>query len=175
MLQGQVLKNFIDNQPKSKISIAKDLGMSKQNLFTLFTSRELSEETKKKFENYFGKKIFDQSTLTNGQVKAVKPEPTPSLQDALVRAVYSMADSIETNKILAKLVEENQKIILQNLEANKENLADLKKDVAGVAEMQDSYHEFWAKYAPPKGLTSKQVIDTIRNTAFLRLEKKQGK
>jgi hypothetical protein len=58
MSEGEKLRTFIDNQSKTKISIAKGLGMTKQNLFGLFKSRELEPETKKKFEDYFGKKIF---------------------------------------------------------------------------------------------------------------------
>ena len=59
--EGEQLKNYIDNQPKSKISIARALGMSKQNLFDLFKSQVLRQETKSRFEDYFGEKIFDQT------------------------------------------------------------------------------------------------------------------
>lgn len=58
MGEGEQLRQFIENQPKSKISIARDLKMSKQNLFGLFKSQVLEVETKKKFEDYFNKKIF---------------------------------------------------------------------------------------------------------------------
>lgn len=58
MFEGEQLRQFIDNQHKSKISIAKDLKMSKQNLFGLFKSQVLEPETKKRFEDYFKKKIF---------------------------------------------------------------------------------------------------------------------
>jgi hypothetical protein len=64
MTEGAQLKQFIDNQAKSKISIASDLGMSKQNLYGLFKSKLLSQENKDKFEAYFGKSIFTSTNIT---------------------------------------------------------------------------------------------------------------
>jgi len=103
MLQGQVLKNFIDNQGKSKISIAKDLGMSKQNLFTLFTSRELSEETKKKFENYFGQKIFTQSVLSQ-QVNIDQARAKEPLETAIENlSISKVIDSKNIERLITLL------------------------------------------------------------------------
>lgn len=62
MTEGQQLKHFIDNQPISKIKIAAALGMSKQNLFGLFKSKYLEQETKAKFENFLRKhELLNQS------------------------------------------------------------------------------------------------------------------
>jgi hypothetical protein len=58
MSEGEILKQFIDNQAKSKISIARDLKITKQSLFQYFKSKLLAPETKAKLENYFGKEIF---------------------------------------------------------------------------------------------------------------------
>ena len=55
---ASILKTYIENQKKSKVSIARDLGMSRRNLYGIFESKFLEESTKEKFENYFGEKIF---------------------------------------------------------------------------------------------------------------------
>lgn len=57
--EGQQLRNFIDNQRISKSTIAKELGMTRVNLYQLFDSKRLEYETKKKFEDYFDTKIFE--------------------------------------------------------------------------------------------------------------------
>jgi transcriptional regulator with XRE-family HTH domain len=53
MSDGQKLKFFIENQRISKQKIADDLSMTRSNLYQLFESRTLSDETRQKFENYF--------------------------------------------------------------------------------------------------------------------------
>ena len=69
---GETLKLFIDNQPKAKIKIANELGISKQALFGYFKSKELEPDTKKKFEDYFKKSIF-------GHLPKVNIDPVVSL------------------------------------------------------------------------------------------------
>lgn len=64
MTDGETLKQFIDNQPKSKISIAQQLGISKQTLFQYFKSQTLESETKAKFEKLFSKPIFTERKRT---------------------------------------------------------------------------------------------------------------
>jgi phage repressor protein C with HTH and peptisase S24 domain len=58
MTDGEILKYFIENQKISKKKIAEDLGMSRQNLYGLFASSTLEDETKEKFEKYFKQDIF---------------------------------------------------------------------------------------------------------------------
>lgn len=76
--EGDQLRQFIDNQHRTKKSIYTDLGMSKQNLFGLFKSQVLEPETKKKFEDYFNQKIF----VDSGQVK-VKVSDGKATADSL--------------------------------------------------------------------------------------------
>jgi hypothetical protein len=57
---GEILKEFIDNQKKPKKLIAKELGMSRTNLYQFFTSSEIEQANKMMFEDYFGMPIFTQ-------------------------------------------------------------------------------------------------------------------
>lgn len=64
MKDGEILKDFIENQKaKSKIQIAKDLGMTRSNLYQMFAVNNLEQTTKQKFEDYFGEQIFLKSEV----------------------------------------------------------------------------------------------------------------
>lgn len=77
MTEGEQLKSYIDNQRLSKTKVAKALDMTRQNLYNLFESVNLTPETKAKFETYFGKKIFisdnpkDRHKETRQHLKAI--------------------------------------------------------------------------------------------------------
>jgi hypothetical protein len=114
---GETLKLFIDNQPKAKIKIANELGISKQALFGYFKSRELSPDTKKKFEDYFKKSIFGHLPKVNISVANERPI-TGDSTEPLHLAILAIAESnkglvrantaiAEANKILAEKVPES--------------------------------------------------------------------
>lgn len=56
---GEQLRDYIDKQIKRKSAIAKELGITRTTLYQYFQSRTLTEDIKNKFENYFGKNIFN--------------------------------------------------------------------------------------------------------------------
>lgn len=91
MRDGDRLKNFIDNQPKSKISIAKDLNISKQSLFQYFKSKELSNEVKSRFEEYFGKQIFEVSTDAEVPRETVSTDPPGSKKEPVYQIILNLS------------------------------------------------------------------------------------
>jgi AcrR family transcriptional regulator len=136
MFEGAQLKMFIDNQTVSKVKIAKDLKMSKQNLYNFFKSKELEPETKVKFEEYFGKSIFtgihiktsnqplpaDRPTMNNERIQDLKEQIKELKEDKdfIKKQYQERLDRIETMLInhaftaeanLNTLMEEQKKII----------------------------------------------------------------
>lgn len=131
MTDGQQLKRFIDNQSRSKISIAKALGISRQALFQYFQSKTLNEETKKRFEKYFDKTIFTDNINEVNEPDAIWKKPTrvdrgltdnEKAQDALIDMLilevaklkskaygYSVDDAIDE-------LEKNARIALRQIE-----------------------------------------------------------
>lgn len=110
-----------------------------------------------------------------------RDEASPNLLDTLARALDNISDSnkniAETNKILGRLAEENQKIILQYLLSHTEHLTEIKTGVTLVAAIQKSNYEFWAEHLAPQGMTSAQVKKEIRNRGLssLQEQRKEGK
>jgi hypothetical protein len=93
MNEGEQLRKFMDGQPGSKIDVARSLNMSKQNLFGLFKSKELEPETKKKFEDYYGKSIFTGESKGKVNVSRGTSEKPPG---------DKLQTLIESNKLLAE-------------------------------------------------------------------------
>lgn len=81
-MEGKILRAYIENQRISKKKIAEDLQMSRRNLYQYFDSKALTEETKRKFEEYFGEKIFKGQSL-NPIVKAAMGGNANILNDYL--------------------------------------------------------------------------------------------
>lgn len=76
--EGETLKKFIDNQGVNKTTLARDMQMSKQNLYQFYKSQYLNEVTKKKFEDYFGEKIFGlEATASDKSVRQPKIATDP--------------------------------------------------------------------------------------------------
>jgi hypothetical protein len=120
MKDGDVLKQFIDNQPKSKISVAKALGMSRQNLFGLFKSATLSQETKDKFEGYFGKAIFterqdDVKIISEYRTQKSGPDVEPLFDVTMLqRSIYNLTENeLRTTGIIERLVNILERVSLQ--------------------------------------------------------------
>lgn len=88
MKDGDRLKAFIENQPKSKISIARDLKISKQTLFQYFKSKELSNEVKDRFDDYFGKKIFEG---VNTDVSSPPIDPQGSKKEPVYQIILNLS------------------------------------------------------------------------------------
>ena len=84
MKEGRVLEYFINNQKKSKKQIADDLGMSRRNLYELFSSTTLKHETKERFESYFNIKIFteENKNLAEQQYGGETKEASQAVKEA---------------------------------------------------------------------------------------------
>lgn len=102
MREGEQLRNFIDNQSKTKISIAKGLGITKQTLFQYFKSSTLDDQTKSRLEKYFGKKIFvpvEENASTDNDKKGQYSNTDP---ENLEKAILHLS---ETDHINARNIE----------------------------------------------------------------------
>lgn len=104
MTDGETLRQFIDSQKKTKISIANDLKISKQTLFQYFQSQQLEVSTKKKFEDYFGVKIFSQ--LPHLQESEVQEQAMHyEHKSSLERSIENLtANELRTTAIIERLV-----------------------------------------------------------------------
>lgn len=117
MTEGEILKHFLDNQKISKVRIAAELGMSKQNLFSLFKSKELSEETKRKFEQYFKQAIF--TGRVNGTVNIPALPAKANNKHEVYSAEYiellrSQIEELKNDKVfLKKIIETNLATLLE--------------------------------------------------------------
>lgn len=92
LTDGEILKLFIENQRVAKKTIAEDLEMTRQNLYGLFESVTLTQETKDKFESYFNAQIFTDEA--RNQEGAPTKERTP----------YKRLPKTEQRKNMAPLV-----------------------------------------------------------------------
>lgn len=103
MTDGETLKQFIDNQKQTKISVAQDLKISKQTLFQYFQSQQLEVSTKKKFEDYFGKKIF--SELPQVQKELQEPAIVYEGKSSLEKSIENLTQNeLRTTAIIERLV-----------------------------------------------------------------------
>jgi hypothetical protein len=151
--EGLILEFFINNQKKSKKQIADDLAMSRRNLYDLFTSATLKDETKEKFEKYFGIEIFSgenkrsaelawmeqEKASSNTDVKEQANAPTHILQD---EPLYYKAASDYQKKYVTQLEQHNkdlkytvevQKKLIERLEfqIKPSNNSEAKEKVGG--------------------------------------------
>lgn len=72
-MEGLILRRYIENQRKPKTQIAKELGMSKQNLYQLFDSKKLEDGTIKNIESVFKTKwtVIKASVNMDGNIAPV--------------------------------------------------------------------------------------------------------
>jgi transcriptional regulator with XRE-family HTH domain len=105
MNEGLQLKTYIENQRVSKKIIAEELGMTRQNLYQLFKSGELTPETKKKFINYFKENIFNIDTSTLQPV--MKKNPDPPDQDLNKKYIALLETAYKEKTELLQKVESN--------------------------------------------------------------------
>lgn len=84
-MEGLILKAYVDNQRRPKTQIAKDLGMSKQNLYQLFESEKFAPETIKNIETVFKAKWSQIKASVNidGNIPPKKKEALNGAEKAL--------------------------------------------------------------------------------------------
>lgn len=97
MTDGQQLKHYIENQRHSKTKVASDLKMTRQNLYNLFESVNLTDETKKRFEDYFKKKIF---VASNGAAHTPKELRTAEDEPDLRIAIRELSETTNRHSII---------------------------------------------------------------------------
>lgn len=126
MTDGEILKLFIDNQSKSKISIAKELKISKQTLFSYFKSINLENETKKKFEDYFGEVIFTGKYYLQGGHRVATTIKHIEDKDIKIASLESEILKMKLEKIETNLNEilSNQKVMMVMLSVAMNNAID---------------------------------------------------
>jgi hypothetical protein len=112
MTEGKQLQAFIDNQKKSKTQIANDLGMHRTNLYAFFESKTLEAETKKKFEEYFGKEIF-----TKTSANQLREDPAPAYTQQISKPLTE-AEGIEFLKQHIQTLKENDAWLKKMFETN---------------------------------------------------------
>jgi hypothetical protein len=113
MKEGEVLKNFIENQRISKTRIAAELGMTRSNLYQLFDSNWLSTETKDKFTRHFGTNIF-----TDVQVprETVVSEPGAQYEKApeLTKAIAHLSERSKIDSESIKQLSDSIKLLSES-------------------------------------------------------------
>jgi plasmid maintenance system antidote protein VapI len=128
MTDGEILKNFIDNQHKSKVSIAEDLGVSKQSLFAYFKSRDLTPEIKKRFEKYFGKVIFTgQDISMQGSVQS-KTSVKALNQVDIDYKMHLKGPYTESLKAQIKQIEENNQLLKEKVTSLDDKIKELQNE-----------------------------------------------
>jgi hypothetical protein len=132
MTEGDQLKHFIDNQAIRKIKIASDLGMSKQNLYGLFKSKELSADTKRRFENYFGKAIFTKKSSTSSAFNHIEASQFQDTGDDMQYGSFKSRPITE-----AEMIREKD----ERIKELKEQLSWIKSVIDANLKMADSDRE----------------------------------
>lgn len=140
MKDGERLRQFIENQPKSKISIARDLNISKQTLFQYFKSKELSKEVKDRFEQYFGKKVFREVSMTDTDQKQEPEESgavsTPVVIQVILNLSYIGKKNADSMDKMAATNQRNTEIIAALVASNLPNSKFAQQLTASLAGSQ---------------------------------------
>jgi hypothetical protein len=120
-MEGAKLKTYLDQKRVNKTALAKALGMSKQNLYQLFASRQLEAATKNKIERELKVK-WENIDGVNIDLKAGQPvqeaQPEPDHLTKLADAAY--------------LGQKNVERMIAMLEEKEKALADIKASLAMV-------------------------------------------
>lgn len=106
MNDGQQLRHYIERQKRSITQIAKDLVVSRQNIYNYYDSVNITPEVKERFESYFGEKIFKpENGDTHPEAKPVKYLTESEMYQSLVRTMENMSeDKIRSTAIIERLV-----------------------------------------------------------------------
>jgi hypothetical protein len=111
MTDGEVLRHFIDNQHRTKKSIYTDLGISKQSLFQYFQTHTLTDEVKKRFEDYFGKEIF--TAESKAKVSTDRPAQSGGIDDESRRTLERTLENLSEDKIRSTAIIERLVTMLE--------------------------------------------------------------
>jgi AcrR family transcriptional regulator len=175
MTDGQVLRQFIDNQHKSKISIAKGLGVSKQTLFNYFKSKEISPEIKGKLEDYFDKVIFTSKAAKEiGKnnfskimdiVNNERAKPVTFINEEVVEGLRAQIRQLEEhNRLIQRMYEDQLTHLATNLNSLKETLKNDSENLKLVMkEVSVSFHLMAEMMASVDKKTAQQFRDRFDN------------
>lgn len=171
-MDGFILKEFIERQKdKSKKAIAQDLGMSRNNLYQLFESQELEEETKLKFENYFKTKIFGVDVTGAGcSVKVDRKSKTQNMEplisiyeknlDDLRKSIEDIRQTVDALKESNKGLREHNQNLQLKVQANLETV--LKNQLTHEAVCFVHLEMALRMLAKLTGDDVQTVLDTVR-------------
>lgn len=122
--EGKVFRNYVEKKKLIKTKLAADLGMSQQNLYQLFSSKELTAETKGNIEKTLKvkwKDIADTNIDTNVSHETntnIVNEPDFDYGSLSMRAIVNLTESnksiAESNASLARSNEELVKMVKQS-------------------------------------------------------------
>ncbi|MDA3614675.1 LexA family transcriptional regulator [Polluticaenibacter yanchengensis] len=89
---GDILRQFIDNQRKTKKEIAEDLGISRRQLYQYFDSVRINKENRQRFSEYFQFDIFEAAEPYN---EIQKPDDQKTDYINIRRGIKSV-DKVQT-------------------------------------------------------------------------------
>lgn len=106
-MDGLIFKAYIENQRKPKTQIAKELGMSKQNLYQLFDSKKLEDQTIKKIETVFKEKwtqikasVNINGNIANTPVRPQEAQGSPDYRDDIISLLKEKLNLSERQHLL---------------------------------------------------------------------------
>jgi hypothetical protein len=174
MTDGEILKNFIDNQPKSKISIANDLGVSKQSLYSYFKTRDFTPETKKRLEEYFGKVIFTGKVAEQGSIQvntSIKSTGDPEVDFK----IHLKDPYVESLKAQIKLIEENNELLKEKIASLDDKVKELQNDKEElIKDKHELQNEVLANLKHNEQLL-KTVTAQVKGASLLAVHRSAGK
>lgn len=157
-MDGIILKAFVDRKRLNKTKLATALGMSKQNLYQLFESKEFKPETVRSLENHFKTKWTRVKSEVNIDVpRETKREKPPEItQDRYLKLLEDndkfFKNLIKTNLGTAEVV---QAAILAHLKAMVQ--ADAEEKSGGDKRKQERMLSAWnRRIAENLGLLEKK-------------------
>jgi DNA-binding Xre family transcriptional regulator len=154
MEEGLILFSFIERKRINKTRLAKELGMSKQNLYKIFKSNALQEATKDNFVKALGyswSEIFQKgkSWLGNSKVDINGLHKAPEVENS------SLSDYQQKYIALLEGTVNELREEKKNLQAS---LSDLKENVLLIRAMQETTQELLAEVLAKQNKKSRQDI-----------------
>jgi hypothetical protein len=121
---GPKFKAYVDQQRLSKVKLADALGMTKQNLFSLFKSKEFQKETKQKIEKALN--------ITWDMVNRVNIDPVDIIAGPTINNPDPMSQDYREK--FYQLLEKNSKLE-EKIERIESNLALLPKSMEALTDL----------------------------------------
>lgn len=117
-MDGAKLKKYLDDKKANKTALAKDLGMSKQNLYQLFESKTLEAQTRKKLEKELGVnwKNIDSVNIDGGNNQGEDQTDNITINKTVLKSLEDLSYSSRTNADSMKVMAENDRDKTRSIE-----------------------------------------------------------